>query len=297
MEDTDFYMPDENLSVIQEVPTGTDIQLFVKRDDLVHAYISGNKWRKLKYNLAEARRLGHAALLTFGGAFSNHIYAVAAAGQLFQFKTIGVIRGEEIKELNETLNFAAQCGMYLHFISRGDYRKKTEAGFIDRLKEKFGDFYMLPEGGTNLLAVKGASEILSPEDFAAYDYICVCCGTGGTMAGIIAASEGKSKILGFSALKGDFLTDEVSRLVEAFSGKKYANWKIISGYHFGGYAKSSPELQAFIQGFITKTSIPTEFVYTGKMFFGIFDLINRGYFPAGSKVLAIHTGGLRNQVF
>jgi len=263
--------------------------LNVKPDYLNHGTISGNKFRKLKYNLIEARRLGKDTLLTFGGAYSNHISAVAAAGTEFGFKTIGVIRGEELEnnhEDNATLIFAKRCGMQLKFITREAYRSKSSEDFLNSLKEEFGDCYFLPEGGTNGLAVKGCEEILTEHD-ASFDYICCAVGTGGTISGLINSSFPHQKIIGFPALKGGFLNEEIHK----FATKD--NWTLIDDYHFGGYAKINHELVGFINSFKSEYDIPLDPIYTGKMMYGIFDLMKRGYFPEGSKILAIHTGGLQ----
>jgi 1-aminocyclopropane-1-carboxylate deaminase len=264
-------------------------QLFIKPDYLNHPFISGNKYRKLKYNLLESRKLNKTVLLTFGGAFSNHIAAVAAAGNEFGFKTIGVIRGEELSSRipdNPTLTFAKKQGMEFHFVSREVYRIKTTKNFIDDLTYRFGEFYHIPEGGTNHLAVKGCEEILTETD-KTFDYICCAVGTGGTISGLINSSSPHQKILGFPALKGDFLQEEISK----FANK--SNWELIPDYHFGGYAKIKPDLISFINLFKERYDIPLDPVYTGKMMFGLFDLMKQGYFPEGAKILAIHTGGLQ----
>lgn len=269
------------------------IALWVKREDLLHPTISGNKWRKLKYNLQEAKRLQHDTLLTFGGAYSNHIAAVAAAGQEFGFKTIGIIRGEEHLPLNPTLSFATAAGMALYYISREAYRQKTDAVYLEQLAGQFGHPYIIPEGGTNALAVKGCTEIVSDISID-YDYICCASGTGGTIAGIIAGLEGKRQALGFPALKGgDFLKEEIEQLISRYSGQRYDNWQLITDYHFGGYAKVKPELLDFMRSFQQEHSLPLEPVYTGKMFYGVVDLIRKGYFPEGSRIVAVHTGGLQ----
>ncbi len=270
-----------------------NITLWVKREDLLHPHISGNKWRKLKYNLQEAQANGHKTILTFGGAYSNHIAATAAAGAEFGFKTIGIIRGEEHLPLNPTLQFATEQGMELHYISRELYRRKNEPDFIAELAEKYNQPYVVPEGGTNLLAVKGCTEIV--EDIPIkYDVICCASGTGGTIAGIIAGLAGQKQVLGFPALKGgDLLEDEIEQLVYSYSGQHYQNWQLITDYHFGGYAKMKPELLQFIHDFKTNHSIPLEPVYTGKLFYGLFDLIAKGYFAEGTRIVAIHTGGLQ----
>lgn len=278
------------------------VEVIVKREDLNHPYVSGNKWWKLKYNLEEAKKQGESTLLTFGGAFSNHIYATAAAANEMGFKSIGIIRGEEITALSKTLRFAQDQGMLLHFVSRESYRQKTTDEFVNNLKKQFGDFYLIPEGGSNALAVEGveefAQQLKAETDF---DYVCCACGTGGTLAGIIKAMPEK-KVIGFSSLKGDFLSEEVRRHLGEEVRRNQSeevrkkNWEVVTDYHFGGYAKHPPELLSFIQNFEKEFSIPLEHVYTGKLFFGLFDLMQKGYFPKGSRILALHTGGLQGKL-
>jgi len=266
-----------------------DISLTIKREDLIHPFVSGNKFRKLKYNLLQAKAENKSTLLTFGGAFSNHIAAVAYAGKEQGFKTIGIIRGDELLdkiEENPTLKFAQENGMQLEFVSREEYRLKSETLFIEKLKAKFGDFYLVPEGGTNELAVKGCEEILTEED-SVFNYVCCAVGTGGTISGLINSALPNQKILGFPALKGDFLTDEI----RIFAQKD--NWNLISDYHFGGYGKINLELIEFINTFFEENKVPLDPIYTGKMVFGVIDLIHKNYFPAHSKILLIHTGGLQ----
>ena len=269
------------------------VSVFLKREDLLHPHVSGNKYRKLKYNIREAGSEKGQKLLTFGGAFSNHIAATAAAGKESRIETIGIIRGEElavdlVKTLKEnpTLAYAVSCGMTLEFVTREEYRRKDSDFFLERLREKFGDFNLLPEGGTNDLAIKGCEEILSEED-KKFDVICCAVGTGGTISGIINSSEENQRILGFLALKGDFLTSEVRRF------SKKINWKIIPHYHFGGYAKVDEELIRFINVFKEKHNVQLDPVYTGKMMYGIFELLERDVFLENTCILAIHTGGLQ----
>ena len=266
-----------------------NISLAIKREDLLHPFVSGNKFRKLKYNLEKAKSEDEKTLLTFGGAFSNHIAAVAYAGIEQGYKTIGIIRGEELFdkiEENPTLKFAQECGMQLEFVSREEYRLKSENHFILTLKSKFGDFYLIPEGGTNELAIKGCEEILT-EDDRDFNFICCAVGTGGTISGIINSQHLNQKILGFPALKGDFLQEEIRNFT------KNNSWELINDYHFGGYGKVTSELIQFINEFKSKTGIPLDPIYTGKMVFGVVDLVNKNYFPKGSKILIIHTGGLQ----
>ncbi|MEW4924397.1 pyridoxal-phosphate dependent enzyme [Algibacter sp. 2305UL17-15] len=280
----------ENTRNIQIVlPKEKDMELYLKREDELHAFVSGNKYRKLKYNLKEADKQGFKTLLTFGGAFSNHIAAVASAGHILGFKTIGIIRGEELHdkiETNPTLKFSRQNGMQFKFVSREDYRSKNTEHFLKTLKEEYSDFYVIPEGGTNTLAVKGCEEILTQKD-ASFDFICCPVGTGGTISGLINCSKPSQQVLGFPALKGSFLHQDISKFVNK------TNWDLITDYHFGGYAKIDAELINFINQFKLENKIQLDPVYTGKMLFGIFDLIEKDFFPKGSKILAIHTGGLQ----
>ena len=265
------------------------ISISIKREDLIHPFVSGNKFRKLKYNLLQAKSEQHTTLLTFGGAFSNHIAAVAFSGKEKGFKTIGIIRGDELRNKiaeNPTLLFAQNCGMQLEFISREEYRSKNEIRFLENLKQQFGNFYLIPEGGTNELAIKGCEEILTAED-AEFDYICCSIGTGGTIAGIINSALPHQKVLGFPSLKGDFLQEEIC----SFVNKK--NWELIPHYHFGGYAKVNEGLIGFINSFYKQNNIPLDPIYTGKMVFGVMDLIQKNYFPAESRILLIHTGGIQ----
>ena len=267
----------------------SNFNLVIKREDQLHPDISGNKLRKLKYNILEAKRLNKSTLLTFGGAYSNHIAAVAALGKEYGFKTIGIIRGEELVDkvsINATLSFAKSCGMLLYFISREEYRKKDELFFSENLKSIYVDFYLLPEGGTNDFAVKGCAEILTNKD-TSFDYVCSSVGTGGTIAGLIKSSNSLQTVLGFSALKGTFQTSYINK----FTRKK--NYRILDDYCFGGYAKVNAELIEFMNDFKNKTTVSLDPIYTGKMIFGIFDLINKGYFKENSTILAVHTGGLQ----
>ena len=267
-----------------------DITLIIRRLDLVHPQISGNKFFKLKYNFLEAKRQGYQHILSFGGAYSNHIAATAFAAQQFGFKSVGVIRGEELADrpLNPTLATAQQFGMKLHFVSRDEYRRKQRPEYLAELARHFPEHYVIPEGGTNALAIQGCQEILKDSD-AQFDVICCAVGTGGTISGLIEASHAHQQILGFSALKGSFLKDEVAQLT------KKTNWNILDDYCCGGYAKTSAALVQFIRDFEAEFSILLEQVYTAKMLMGIFDLIEKNYFPARSKLLVIHSGGLQGR--
>lgn len=283
-------------SIAQQVPDQhieyRHQRISIKRLDLIHPQISGNKFFKLKYNLLAARQQGFEKVLTFGGAYSNHIAATAFAAHKFGFQSLGMIRGEELAQrpFNPTLATAQQFGMQLEFISRNAYRQKDQPDFLQRLQQQYPDFYLIPEGGTNALAIQGCREILTAED-AQFDLICCAVGTGGTLAGLIEASQQHQQLLGFSALKGDFLTHEVAQLTTK------RNWRILDNYCCGGYAKTTPELIQFIQTFEQRYNIPLEQVYTGKMLRGIFDLIDQDKIGPDQKILLIHTGGLQGRAF
>jgi len=279
----------ENQQVYLPLLAEKKVSLFIKREDKIHPLISGNKFRKLKYNLKKAKIAQYTTVLTFGGAFSNHILATACAAHENELKSIGIIRGEELTYKwmdNPTLSKARELGMVLKFVSRSDYRNKHSHGFIEKLKSEYGHFYLLPEGGTNDLAIKGCEEILR-EDDKDFDVVCCSVGTGGTLAGIINSVSLHQKVLGFPALKGDFLMKDISNFV--------ANdqWELQMDYHFGGYGKVSTQLINFINDFKKVTQIPLDPIYTGKMLFGILDLVKKNTFKPGTKLLAIHTGGLQ----
>jgi len=264
-------------------------QVSLKPDYLIHSTVSGNKYRKLKYNLQKAQSENYKGILTFGGAFSNHIAATAAAGQALNIPTVGVIRGEELAskiELNSTLKYAKSCGKHLEYVSRSDYKQKNDAAYLKLLLENFKNFYVIPEGGTNALAIKGCQEILSQEDLS-FDIICCAVGTGGTIAGLINSSLPTQKIIGFPALKGGFLNEDICKFATQ------SNWELWEAYHFGGYAKVDSKLITFMNDFKTTYKIPLDPVYTAKMMYGIFDAIQTGKIPKNAKVLAIHTGGLQ----
>ncbi|GAB5525765.1 MAG: pyridoxal-phosphate dependent enzyme [Roseivirga sp.] len=286
-------LPTPIITIDDPLLAAKGVRLMVKREDLNHPIISGNKWRKLKYNLLEAKKQGYARLLTFGGAYSNHIYATAGAGKEFGFETIGIIRGEEHVPLNPTLSFAKEAGMHLQYMDRSTYRRKSESEIINLFKQQYGDFYLIPEGGTNPLAVQGCAEIIQEID-TDHDYLCCPVGTGGTVAGLISGLKGKSSVIGFSSLKGDFLKGEVANLLGQINCHA-DNWSINVDYHFGGYAKTKPALLDFMKAFEKQHQIPLDPIYTAKMMFGIYELIQSGFFPEGAKVLAMHTGGLQGR--
>ncbi|HEY3404523.1 MAG TPA: pyridoxal-phosphate dependent enzyme [Ohtaekwangia sp.] len=287
------YNPGPVIEIFDPVADEAGVRVLIKREDQNHRFVSGNKWWKLKNNLVEAKRLGKNTILTFGGAYSNHIFSTAAAANELQFQSIGIIRGEEITPLNATLQFAKEKGMQLHFVTRESYRRKTETDFIQSLEDLFGDFYLIPEGGSNELAVKGCEEFGNQLSTLEFDYLCLPVGTGGTLAGIIRGIP-ERKVIGFSALKGGvFLKDDVLR----FTPQSVTDWQINTDYHFGGYAKTTDSLIKFITSFESKHNVLLDQVYTGKMMFGVFDLIKKGFFSQGTTILILHTGGLQGKSF
>ena len=263
------------------------IRVFILREDLIHPYISGNKWRKLYYNIQEAKLKEAEKLITFGGTYSNHIAATASAGKEFGFKTIGFIRGEEQLPLNSTLSYAKSCGMEFRYLSRTDYRMKEDAEFLNSILKNEKEYYLIPEGGTNELAVKGCEEITA-DLRVNFDYICCAVGTGGTISGIINSLKKHQKAIGFPALKGGgFLKVEIAKYTTN------SQWELNLEYHLGGYAKVKPELINFMNSFKAQHQIPLDPVYTAKMLFGLWDLIEKDYFRAGSTIIVVHTGGLQ----
>lgn len=270
--------------------TQANLALDIKRDDLIHPFVSGNKWRKLKFNFKQCQAEDKDTLLTFGGAYSNHIAATAYAGNQMGVKTVGVIRGDEFNTLNTTLDFAQKNGMYLHFVSRSDYKKKSESYFLEELKALFGDVFIIPEGGANWYGVQGCYSILE-EVNQPYDFICCAAGTGTTAAGIFNSKSDDQKLVVFPAIKGaEELINDIIKWKETPDLDTLA---IITDYHFGGYAKLNNELINFANEFYLNHQIPLDLIYTAKMMYGLFNLIEKKYFPKNSRILVIHSGGLQ----
>jgi 1-aminocyclopropane-1-carboxylate deaminase len=268
------------------------IELWLKRDDLLHPIISGNKWRKLKYILEHALSLNIHTITSMGGAYSNHLHALAYVGKALQVSTKAKIRGEQPAVLNPSLQDMVNWGMQLEFLSRTDYRKLRNYQRHDALPELQTDEYWLPEGGAMPLALKGVAELISEFDMD-YDVVCVPCGTATTLAGVISALPVNKQALGFAALKGaSFLYDDVRQILKNTPCHNN-DWSIQLDYHFGGFAKVKPDLCSFMQKFEQTHDIKLEPVYTGKMLYGLYDLIRQGHFNAGQRIIAVHTGGLQ----
>ncbi|WP_211217134.1 pyridoxal-phosphate dependent enzyme [Psychromonas hadalis] len=278
------------------------ITVSVKRDDLLHPHISGNKWRKLKFNLLEARKQGINHIVSFGGAYSNHIHALAAAGFYFGFKTSAIIRGEAHYANNPTLKQAQKWGMQLHFVTRKEYRERHKCEYLQQLQLRFPDAFIVPEGGSNHLALIGMSELcneIKSQCNKKIDHIVTATGSGGTLAGLIAGfshnqNNTAPKITGIAVLKeADYLVDNINILLQQGAIKATVPWQLQTEFHGGGYAKISAQLLDFCQTFEKQTTIPIEPIYTGKMFYALFELIKQDYFKAGEHIIALHTGGLQ----
>ncbi|MFN6526334.1 1-aminocyclopropane-1-carboxylate deaminase/D-cysteine desulfhydrase [Nostoc sp. ChiSLP03a] len=283
-----------------EIARYAGVELYVLRLDLMHPWVNGNKWFKLKYNLLEAKEKNFTTLLTYGGAYSNHIYATAAAGNLFGFRTIGVIRGEERLPLNATLSFAVQQGMQLVYLNREMYRQHNTPALQEYLRQSFGEVFIIPEGGSNLNGVRGCTEIVSDATIA-FNHICVACGTATTLAGIALSLHERQRAIAFPVLKnGTFLAQEIESLLTNYLASDLptpynspASWELVCDYHFGGYAKVNDELILFSQQFTQEHGVPLDYVYTAKMFYGVMDLLQQGFFCRSDRLLLVHTGGLQ----
>ncbi|ALB42468.1 MULTISPECIES: 1-aminocyclopropane-1-carboxylate deaminase/D-cysteine desulfhydrase [Nostocales] len=293
-----IFFPPLIQQIHSEICAIADTRLYVLRLDIMHPHVNGNKWFKLKYNLVEAKEKNFSTILTFGGAYSNHIYATAAAGNLFGFRTIGLIRGEENIPLNPTLQFAVAQGMELVYIDRQTYKKRHTEELQNQLKQRFGEVFIIPEGGCNLNGLRGCIEIL--QTVRKFNTICLACGTGTTLAGMTLSLSQEQKVIGFPVLKGgDFLNEDINNLLTNYLASGLptlvntpAPWQLICDYHFGGYAKVTNKLKLFCQDFQQQYDIPLDYIYTGKMFYGVMDLIAKGFFKSESLLL-IHTGGLQ----
>lgn len=290
--DNIFHLPTPLNEIITPETLKHNVKLWLKRDDLIHPEISGNKWRKLKYNLLEAQRQNKNTVLTFGGAYSNHITATAAAGKYLGFKTIGIIRGEEHQPLNASLQFAQNCGMQLEYVNRTTFaqiRNSTIKFPTSLLRtQNTEDIYIIPEGGANALAIKGCNEIVSEINID-FDYACCACGTGTTITGIATQLQPHQKAIGMAVLKHEAMEMEIKS-----NHTTLQNSLIIDAAHYGGYAKTTPALLAFIANFQKEQNILLDYVYTGKMLYHLINKIADGYFAPGTVMVAVHTGGVMN---
>jgi 1-aminocyclopropane-1-carboxylate deaminase/D-cysteine desulfhydrase-like pyridoxal-dependent ACC family enzyme len=285
----DFHLPSPLEFVAHPVFERAGIELAIKRDDLIHPEVSGNKWRKLMYNVDDAISQGHSTVLTFGGAYSNHIYATAKACQLLGLKSVGIIRGDYFTNLSPTLTFAKACGMQLKCISKAQFDQRETVAFHTDLVKEWGAFYRIPEGGANPLGVKGCTEILKEVDWP-FDTVVTACGTATTFAGLILGLKLGQSALGISVLKDG---GSLEAFVESQVGKHRSDWQILHGYAGKGYAKVDDALRRFKLAFETETAIPLDFVYTAKMMQALLLEVERGRWTPGTRLLALHTGGLQ----
>jgi len=270
------------------------LEVFIKREDLIHPEISGNKWRKLKYNIQFALENNKRGIITFGGAFSNHIYATAHACHQFGLQSICYVRGLHVDLNNPTLSSIRQAGGKIIPLEIARYKEKGSQEFLSRIQTKYPNYHIVPEGGDNILATQGVKEMITElyNELLSYDVICVSAGTGNTASSMLLADLYRytNKLLVFSSLKGNFLGQEIQSKLK---NKHLGNWSMVEDYHFGGYAKTNEELVSFINTYYKETQVLLEPIYTAKMFFGLHDMIEQGKFAETSKILLIHTGGLQ----
>lgn len=292
---SNLKLPSPVTPIIHPLLSEKNVNLFIKRDELIHPVIQGNKWRKLKYNILEAKAHQQNTLLSFGGAYSNHLHALAALGQQLNLNTIGIIRGEAPNPLNPCLQDMLNWSMQLKFITRKAYKQKNLPTFVEHLKKEFGDFYLIPEGGNNSAGKKGCAELLK-ELQTPYDVICCEVGSGTMLNALIENNiHPQTQYLGFAVMKNPQLDAQIKDALSATqpSGLNLPLWHINHNYHFGGFAKTTAELNQFINDFKHTHNVQLEPVYSGKMLWGLFDLIKHNYFKPGNNILAIHGGGLQ----
>lgn len=288
----ELKLPSPLVSVSLPLTIEKNIHLYIKREDLIHPWVSGNKWRKLKYNLDFALQNNIQTIITFGGAFSNHLYATAGACALLGIKSIGIIRGE-IDHQNPTLKLCLEKNMTLIPVSRSAYREKEASKEIQDIIQKYADAMVIPEGGTNQLALKGVGEIwdeLNHQLAKTPHYITLTAGTGGTTAGLLFYNNYPTQIISFCALKSHHLEEEILSIANYKNKKKLT---MINDFHFGGYGKWTDELIQFISDFESMTGIPLDHVYNGKAVYGLLKMIEDDYFPQGTTIVHVHTGGLQ----
>jgi 1-aminocyclopropane-1-carboxylate deaminase len=296
MYDLENKMVDLNSAITAEIRLNGSAEMQVGIDvlrlDRIHPVISGNKWFKLKYYLQEAVSKDQHTLLTFGGAYSNHILGLACAANGSGLSSIGVIRGEENENVSPTLDAAKAYGMKLHFITRADYKKKETDEVLRPLRDVFGDFYLVPEGGAGEAGIKGSETILQLVELSNYTHIIAAIGTGTMFTGIVNAALPTQEIIGIPVLKG--ITTTLDKITAQLSNPEMAaRCRFFTSFHFGGYAKKNALLLHFMNRLYSETAIPTDFVYTGKVFYALNQLLEEHHFNAGSKVLVIHSGGLQ----
>ncbi|MCF6434844.1 pyridoxal-phosphate dependent enzyme [Pseudoalteromonas sp. MMG022] len=288
---TQFNFPESPIQIIcHPMLVEKQLTLQVKRDDLLHPHISGNKWRKLKYNLIAMQQQKKSALVTFSGPFSNHLYAVSMACKLFGIEGHVIVRGPQLDENNPTIRMARACGVKIHTVDRATYRLRNQPDYLTDLQNAYPHCYIIPEGGSNLAAVQGVKELAL--SLPQSDYVLCATGSGGTLAGLIAGCEKHTNVIGIAVLKqAQYLEQDIIKLVP--QAQQHTNWQLLCDYHNGGYGKFSADLWQFCKAMKTAHQLPLEPIYTGKLFFALWQLIAQDFFPRGSRITAIHTGGLQ----
>lgn len=278
------------------VLTEKQLKVFIVRTDLTHSQISGNKWYKLKHNLRAAQRQGATRIISFGGAYSNHIHALAYSAKAFGIPAVGVIRGERVE--NSTLADARSWGMQLHFVDRASYRQRHSTSWLAALQDDIGSGFIIPEGGSNELALKGVAELIPDicEQIPSVDYLLCACGTGGTLAGLISAAPGRIKVEGYPVLKGaEFLNTDIQALLDSAHADVRCTWILDMDAHYGGYGKINAEHRSQWLALEQECNLPLDPVYTSKMLRRFIEKVQSGAYPAGSTLALMHTGGLQGR--
>ena len=285
-----------------------NLKVFIKRDDLIHPIISGNKWRKLKHNILFAKEQGYLGILSFGGAYSNHIHALAYAAKEQGILSKGIIRGEQHYQTNATLSQAISWGMSCDFVDRKTYRLRQEPQYLANLQSQYPDYFIVPEGGSNTLALPGVGEVLSELNAQlSFDTLMLPVGSGGTFAGLIHADNNQHNLLGIAVLKeAHHIEEQIKALLDAHNvnaelvekldkgtNTNKPNWQLLDNFHRGGYAKFSVEDEQRMYQFVQDSGITFEPVYSGKMLLALLDLISDGYFKEEQTIVLLHTGGLQ----
>ncbi len=291
MDNNQFALPESPVQEIQHpLLEQKKIKLAIKRDDLLHPVISGNKWRKLKYNLINMKSKGCDSFVTFGGAFSNHLYASAMACKTFNLTGHAIIRGPHIDENNPTIKMAHACGMNLYAVNRKTYKLRHEPAFLKNLQTEFPNSAIIPEGGTNKAALSGVVELA--KSLPQSDYVICATGSGGTIAGLAKGCPHNTQVIGIAVLKqASYLNQDIAQLLT--DNHRGAPWQLLTDHHYGGYGKFTDDVWTFCQLMKQTYQLPLEPIYTGKMLFAVWQLISRDYFPQGSSIIVIHTGGLQ----
>lgn len=284
-----FSLPSPLEKILHPLFASKKVEVYIKRDDLIHPIVSGNKWRKLKYNFEAFRSSAKSGIITLGGAYSNHLVASAEACWQQDIPLLAIVRGEQVS--NDSLDFCRAKGMRIEFISRSDYRTIRENGLPREMLEKYPDFHFIPEGGSNLEGIRGCQEILS-EVKEHFDLVFCPVGSGTTLCGLISGPKGAG-IVGVSSLNGGFMEKEIAHMLSKYNLAQVNPWSVSSDFHFGGFAKVTQDLVDFTRSFKEVSGIQLDYIYSAKMVYGLCEMLRSGEIPQGTKLLLIHTGGLQ----